>query len=245
MFERQIRMSRADTDQHYPTKHSHLHHSQWNSVRSRSISPNDMAIRQRRATITISTSNVSNVSKPITNPIPDVIISHTPNPIPSVPLNSQRPLAVRRTSSLLDIRFNTPNDGNHQTENLSSTPSDTTDNELLDFKKRLALFNQVNGSESNEKNSSLSNESNSNGWSVQTESMAKNFPVEELRFNTQTNITTLLRTTLVPEKPVTYYGGTKFEENLKSFMLPSPSIRLISVRNRKSSIHSGVKKVIR
>lgn len=60
MFEQQIRMSRADRDRKTPRSH------RWTSptIRSRSISPNDMAVRQRRATVTTS--------------YPDVVISHTP-----------------------------------------------------------------------------------------------------------------------------------------------------------------------
>ena len=62
MFERQIRLSRCEQPNTRSTRTNSRH-----STRARSVSPNDMALRQRRT-----------VAVPTMISIPDVIISHRP-----------------------------------------------------------------------------------------------------------------------------------------------------------------------
>lgn len=62
MFERQIRLSRSEQ-----TMNTHSTRDNRHSTRTRSVSPNDMALRQRRT-----------VAVPTMTSIPDVIISHRP-----------------------------------------------------------------------------------------------------------------------------------------------------------------------
>ncbi|CAF2423147.1 unnamed protein product [Rotaria sp. Silwood2] len=89
MFERQIRLSRYDADKlintSIPANSSRMnsqHRDISSPTRSRSISPNDMAIRQRRTNISgsilPSSSSSTTLSLPVSTSYPDLVISHTP-----------------------------------------------------------------------------------------------------------------------------------------------------------------------
>ena len=86
MFERQIRLSRYDADKIFvnntpgSSRMSSQHRDVSSPIRSRSMSPNDMALRQRRAIIppTNLSSTSTALSLPVATPYPDLVISHTP-----------------------------------------------------------------------------------------------------------------------------------------------------------------------
>lgn len=106
MFERQIRLSRYDADKLFnsATPGSSRVSSQHREIssppaRSRSISPNDMAIRQRRTTTTTTSSSslppplppstTTTLLLPVPASYPDVVISHTPPTETNKNLNDQ------------------------------------------------------------------------------------------------------------------------------------------------------------
>jgi hypothetical protein len=86
MFERQIRLSRYDADKLFNTstpgssRMSSQHREISSPTRSRSMSPNDMALRQRRIIISSSTVPLTSttLSLPVPTSYPDLVISHTP-----------------------------------------------------------------------------------------------------------------------------------------------------------------------
>ena len=92
MFERQIRLSRDDSDKLSNTSISHSsrinsqHRDILSPTRSRSISPNDMALRQRRTTASTSSLSTTLLS-PVSNTYPDVVISHTPPILSHIEIN--------------------------------------------------------------------------------------------------------------------------------------------------------------
>lgn len=94
MFERQIRLSRYDADKIFTTgtpvgsRVSSQHRDVSSPNRSRSMSPNDMALRQRRAMVppTNVTSTPATLSLPVTT-YPDLVISHTPPTEPTKACN--------------------------------------------------------------------------------------------------------------------------------------------------------------
>jgi hypothetical protein len=179
MFERQIRLSRYDADKLLnsstpgSSRMSSQHREISSPTRSRSISPNDMAVRQRR-TITsgpmvpsISTA----LSLPVSTSYPDLVISHTPpTETPKIsneqilinthhenlPINKEKKLFIphRNTNiheqnplSVVIVDESSLNITNNHRPNLllpSTPPSDIIDAEPLDFKSRLALFNRTN-----------------------------------------------------------------------------------------------------
>jgi len=148
-------------------------------TRSRSSSPNDMAIRQRKIIQSGSTLPLTSttLSLPISTSYPDVVISHTPPTetnknlndqiynenllINNQGINKEKKLFIptRNTISHENISLNvlvdesTINLSNNHRPNLllpSTLSSETVDSQPLDFKSRLALFNRTNTQQSNE-----------------------------------------------------------------------------------------------
>jgi hypothetical protein len=160
-------------------------------TRSRSISPNDMAIRHRRATIpsgSILPLTSTTLLLPVSTSYPDVVISHTPPTDTNKNLNEQtysENLAInnqginkekkifipnRNTISHEHIPLNvivdesSLNISNHHRPNLllpSTISSETVDSQPLDFKSRLALFNRTNTQKSNENSMNIKKPLNS------------------------------------------------------------------------------------
>ena len=121
MFERQIRLSRSDRERTSSRQRGELR----SSTRSRSISPNDMALRQRRTA----------ASLPASTSYPDLIISHTPV------------IVTPRVEKAKEIVIKPEKVECAETEP-SNLSSDTIDSpRTLDFKSRLALFNKPSDDE--------------------------------------------------------------------------------------------------
>jgi len=186
MFERQIRLSRYDADKLLngstpgSSRMSSQHREISSPTRSRSISPNDMAIRQRRTTLSGSILPLTSttLSLPVPTSYPDVVISHTPPTetnknsneqihnenllINNQGINKEKKIFLpnRNTISHEHIPLNVVvvdessiNLSNYHRPNLllpSTLSSETIDCQPLDFKSRLALFNRTNTQQSNE-----------------------------------------------------------------------------------------------
>lgn len=179
MFERQIRLSRYDADKIVNTSVSgcprlnNNHHRDLSSpTRSRSISPNDMALRQRRTT-----ASGPVLSLTVASSYPDLVISHTPpaettktsiesnhneNHLPNnQTVNKEKKLSnTNRTISSQDhaplsviVDEYSTNQSNNSRPNLllpSKSVTETVDCQPLDFKSRLALFNRTNSQRTND-----------------------------------------------------------------------------------------------
>ncbi|CAF0757028.1 unnamed protein product [Adineta ricciae] len=188
MFERQIRLSRYDGDKLFNTStpggsrmgSQHREHS--TPTRSRSISPNETTLRQRRATISapVALLTSTTLSLPVPASYPDLVISHTP----PTDTNKNSPeqghhetvhQALTKDKKVLTSTRNLPaqeqipltvvisdENSTNLTEQrrpnllLPSTPSsEIVDSQPLDFKSRLALFNRTNTQKSNEHSTSV------------------------------------------------------------------------------------------
>ena len=186
MFERQIRLSRYDADKLLNistpngSRMSSQHRETSSPTRSRSISPNDMALRQRRTTISGSILPLSStmLTLPVSTSYPDVVTSHTPPTETNKNSNEQRHNenlslnnpGVSREKKLSNANRNTVA---HEHSQLNITVDETTSNvsnnydrpnlllpskllsenvdcQPLDFKSRLALFNRTNTQQANE-----------------------------------------------------------------------------------------------
>ncbi len=259
MFERQIRLSRYDCDKlsHASTPiHSrvnHPHREVLSPNRSRSISPNDMALRQRRAA-PISTSTLApsaRFSLPASTSYPDLVISHTPLTIPSSELkktlNEDSAINTRKAeNTIVKTNSNRPN-----LSQTSISLSDTTDNQPLDFKSRLALFNRTNTLEHS--HTSIGTKKPSN-HSLQSNFFTKPilhhyYSSEKQDSSSDQNASSAVDTT----KSITFFGGTTITENTES-RSPArtidepldcvPDVIGGNVKLTKSSIFSGMKKVL-
>jgi hypothetical protein len=271
MFERQIRLSRFDTDKvsntSVPTA-ARVHREILSPNRSRSISPNDMALRQRR-TVPIHASTT--VSLPVPTSYPDLVISHTP------PISSHIEINPQNENKKKDIPLNIATDEtaiinsdfNRSNQLLSSTSlSDMDDYQPLDFKSRLALFNHTNTIERSNEYSQIS-----------TNIKKPSNPLPLPNFLTKPVVHRHLDKKDIPSdsiagsfantnKAVTFFGGTKVNENTRSTLsasIPAAPPSIINeeqlaistsvdlfhapdfiggnVKLNKSSIFSGVKKV--
>ncbi|CAF4705899.1 unnamed protein product [Rotaria sp. Silwood1] len=186
MFERQIRLSRYDADKlintSIPSSSSRMnsqHRDISSPTRSRSVSPNDMAIRQRRTTIAgpILPLSSTTLSLPVPTSYPDLVISHTPptetnkNSTEQIhnenhTVNSQGVTKEKKLSntnrnlvphehiplSVIIDECSSNLSTNHRPNLLlpSKLLSETVDCQPLDFKSRLALFNRTNTQRINE-----------------------------------------------------------------------------------------------
>jgi hypothetical protein len=186
MFERQIRLSRYDADKLFnsstpgSSRMSSQHREISSPTRSRSMSPNDMAFRQRRTIIIASTLPLTSttLSLPVPSSYPDVVISHTPptettktsneqsqnenlsinnnqgiNKEKKVFLPNRNTMTHEHSPLSVIVDESSTNISNHHRPNLllpSTISSETVDCQPLDFKSRLALFNRTNTQQSNE-----------------------------------------------------------------------------------------------
>jgi hypothetical protein len=250
MFERQIRLSRFDSEKVSNTlapRTNNQHRENLSPNRSRSISPNDMALRQKRS------APVATLSLPAPTSYPDLVISHTP------PTSSH--IEINHEQSVIE---NKKKDDDNINQNLLLPADNDTDYQPLDFKSRLALFNGTNTIE-------RSNEHSNKKPSVH--------PPPPPNFLTKPIVHHHVEKKDIPSdqstrsdvnatKSITFFGGTQVNGNTKS-TLPSsitPPTPLINkneqfvmstpidsfrspdfiggnVKLNKSSIFSGTKKV--
>ena len=186
MFERQIRLSRYDADKIFNTstpgssRMSSQHREISSPTRSRSSSPNDMALRQRRTIISVPAVPLTSttLSLPVPTSYPDLVISHTPPTETNKTSNEQihnenlLPQGITKDKKVfIPNRNNIPHEHtplsvvindesstnmtnhHHHRPNLllpSTLSSEIVDSQPLDFKSRLALFNRTNTQKSNE-----------------------------------------------------------------------------------------------
>ena len=273
MFERQIRLSRYDADKlsHTsagpPARLYHSHRDLLAPTRSRSVSPYDMAIRQRRTTLPASVLPSASVSGP--SSFPDLVISHTPSISSPMDINHtslEPPLSGTNKENQLTIAIDEHPMG-HTVEHEPS--SETVQYRPLDFKSRLALFNRTNSTgRLNEQchPSPTTKKASSPGPSasfltkpvVHRHSEPKHTAVEII--SSPTN-----RAPVNVSNSVTFYGGTKISDPSKTIPSttpivspPSPTMTDESidsfgvpdviggnVKLSKSSLFSGVRKVRR
>ena len=261
MFERQIRMSRSDTERTlHPSPSSNSRINLLNPTRSRSISPNDMAFRQRRATVTGSPIASNGVPMPVSSTYPDLVISHTPT------APSQRDIKKPSVESSIS---NPPNDenkrddhtsnmhmnGDSRDHNSSPTPiavSDTVHYEPLDFKSRLALFSRPDPVERTvEQSPSLNNikKPSSTSHSTQPPPTFLTKPVlhhssEKTKSSTEAIPSSAARVLGVPAKGITFFGGVKLDDDVQLPLAAPPVSPLPPKKNDTSTDSSQTPDVI-
>ena len=300
MFERQIRLSRYDADKLLAattpagSRMSSQHRDVSSPARSRSMSPNDMALRQRRANISgpsvplISTA----LSLPVPTSYPDLVISHTPPTDPSKVVNEPAALinshadhlpsshqgGLKEKKLFAPVRNIIPHEQHvpltvivddssyspthHQKPNLllPSAPSATVDNQPLDFKSRLALFNRTNTQVSNEsvvttttpttttpatkKPIAPTNAPLPNYLSKPSVHHSTRPPTEEKKDIQPENIpnsplpVSMSRSVVNTAKAVTFFGGSKLNSNTKSSLpnsIPAPPVPSLTNGKTESS----------
>ncbi|CAF3703287.1 unnamed protein product [Rotaria socialis] len=251
MFERQIRLSRYDSDKipNTPVPHNSRMNSQHRETssptRSRSISPNDMAVRQRRTTtpVTHTSTLVPSVSVPISTSYPDVVISHTPpatihiethKTISDASINSENkrknlPLNITNDETMnASVNQNRPN-----VLVSTSSSSDNDEYQPLDFKSRLALFNRTNTMEQTQVNShiSINKTKPSNHHKTAAPPPPPNFltkPALHHHLERKDNLLdAIARPAVNTDKSVTFFGGAKVNGDLTSTLpvsIPSPPL---------------------
>ncbi|CAF1407973.1 unnamed protein product [Rotaria magnacalcarata] len=252
IFERQIRLSRYDSDKIPNTPV--LHNSRMNSqhretsspTRSRSTSPNDMALRQRRTTTTTvahTSTLVPSVSVPVSTSYPDVVISHTPpatihiethKTISDASINSENKRKISPLKKTNDETTNTTVNQNRRNVLVStSSSSDNDEYQPLDFKSRLALFNRTNTIEQTQINShiSINKTKPSNHSKTAAPSPPPTFltkPVLHHHLDRKDNLLDAIARPIVnTDKSVTFFGGAKVNGNLTSTLpvsVPSPTL---------------------
>lgn len=233
MFERQIRLSRSDQKRTSSKQRDELR----SSTRSRSISPNDMALRQRRTA----------ASLPVSTSYPDLIISHTPvttAPTKEIVIKAERVECIESDRPTISSP--------------SNQSSDTIDSpRTLDFKSRLALFNGANSIKQSDEH--LLNSNNSIKPSQTSPSSFLTKPVVHRHQVEKPDPLSLVQTA----KSVTFFGGTKVTDYTQLILSPAieplqpvtniedASFELFdipefiggNVKLNKSSIFSGNRKV--
>ncbi|CAF4879373.1 unnamed protein product [Rotaria sp. Silwood1] len=244
MFERQIRLSRYDSDKLSNTllpNNSRIN-SQHREInispsRSRSISPNDMALRQRRTTI-IHTSNQSStpLSLPVTTSYPDVVISHTPptsihietnkilNEQSVINIYNQKNEKKLASLNIITDETTTNNNNNNIRPNLllsTTSSSDTSDYQPLDFKSRLALFNRTNTIERSNINSFVSTNIKKNSNRTNSVPSPPNFLTKPILHHhhlekKDTSSDSIVRSVVNSTKSVTFFGGIKVNNDVQS-----------------------------
>ncbi len=241
MFERQIRLSRYDCDKlsntSIPTNSriNHQHRAILSPNRSRSISPNDMALRQRRtAVIPPSTlpSSSTTLLLPVSTSYPDLVISHTPptsSHIETSKITNEQ--SVINTHKNMNIDEMTTMNNNQNRPNLllsSTSSSDTSDYQLLDFKSRLALFNRTNIIERSNENSHIKKPSNHHQF-VQPSSSFLTKPIVHHHHHQSEKkdipSDEISQSVVNTGKAITFFGGTKVNGNIKSTLpasIPTP-----------------------
>ncbi|CAF3529895.1 unnamed protein product [Rotaria sp. Silwood1] len=244
MFERQIRLSRYDSDKLSNTllpNNSRMNSQQREIIispsRSRSISPNDMALRQRRTTI-IHTSNQSStpLSLPVTTSYPDVVISHTPptsihietnkilNEQSVINIYNQKNEKKLASLNIITDETTTNNNNNNIRPNLllsTTSSSDTSDYQPLDFKSRLALFNRTNTIERSNINSFVSTNIKKNSNRTNSVPSPPNFLTKPILHHhhlekKDTSLDSIVRSVVNSTKSVTFFGGIKVNNDVQS-----------------------------
>ena len=239
MFERQIRLSRSDRAKS-PNISAPVHHQHREAPspnRSRSISPNDMALRRQRRT------TVAPLPTPCTS-YPDLVISHTP-PIETTKIPNEESVKIENPDRLF-------------------SSSDTADYQPLDFKSRLALFNRTDSIErSNEQGAMPANIKKPSNPPPVPNFLTKPIVHHHQGEKKEPSSDSIPRSIIQTTKSVTFFGGAKVNENIQSTLPPSidppqpsmsndePSEEIFSVPDviggnvklNKSSIFSGMKKV--
>ena len=155
MFEQQIRLSRYDNHRSSNTpipvnlRMNNQHRELLSPNRSRSVSPNDMAIRQRRTPLintSIQPSTSTKLIMPISTSYPDLVISHTPTKSPPTEThkmnNQSSVINMNKENKIKDSSLNIITDEtsttniNHSRLNLllpATLSSDNVDRQSLDF----------------------------------------------------------------------------------------------------------------
>lgn len=266
MFERQIRLSRYDADKLFnsSTQNNSRMNSQHREIssptRSRSTSPNDMAVRQRRTNPLPSTT----LSLPVPTSYPDVVISHTPPTEPNhhhqnlpeptynenLLINKEKKpfISNRNTNTHEHIPLNiivdesSSNLSNNSRPNLllpSTIASENVDCQPLDFKSRLALFNRTNTENVINPKKSI------NKPTVhQSSTRIINEEKTEINHNHNDNHLTISvsRSVVNTAKAVTFFGGNKLNGNTKSSLPnsiappPPPSSSQMNIKNEQITI---------
>ncbi|CAF2662067.1 unnamed protein product [Rotaria sp. Silwood2] len=257
MFERQIRLSRYDSDKLSNTSFNNTsrvnsqHREILSPSRSRSISPNDMAIRQRRTTV-IHTSNIPSTL------YPDVVISHTPptsihietnkilNEQSLINLHTQK--NEKKNFSLNIITDETTTNNNNRPNLLLSTTSssDTSDYQPLDFKSRLALFNRTNTIERSNVNSYVSTNIKKSSNHTNSVSSPPNFLTKPIVHHhnldkKDISLDSIVQTVVNSTKSVTFFGGIKVNSDVQSTLPASivPPPQPI-IKDEQSSISTSI-----
>ena len=241
MFEQQIRLSRYDhhRSSNTPTpvnlRMNNQHRELLSPDRSRSISPNDMAVRQRRTPVintSIQPSTSSKLIIPVSTSYPDLVISHTPTkslPTETHTMNNQSSVSNMHKenkikSSSLNIVADDCSTTNSGLNSLlpTNSSSDNVDSQSLDFKSRLALFNRKNTNERTDSSSSIS--SNMKTLSNHLNSSANCLTKPTFHHHSEKNdmpIDSIARSVINTTKPVTFFGGTKINTDDTSTLPPS------------------------
>jgi hypothetical protein len=291
MFERQIRLSRYDADKLFnsstpgSSRVSSQHREISSPTRSRSISPNDMALRQRRTNISgpIVPLTSTTLSLPVPTSYPDLVISHTPptetnktsteqihnenlainnnqgiNKDKKIFISNRNTITHEQTPLSVVVDDTLSNITNNQRPNLllpsTSSVPETVDNEPLDFKSRLALFNRTNPKQKSNENSI-----NIKKTVTQTNILTKpviHHPtprlVNEDKKDIQSEIIpnqlpiSISRSVVNTAKAVTFFGGNKLNGNTKSSLpnsIPPPPPPLSSqtnVKNEQPSVSTSM-----
>ncbi|CAF4417349.1 unnamed protein product [Rotaria sp. Silwood2] len=225
MFERQIRLSRYDSDKLSNTSFNNTsrvnsqHREILSPSRSRSISPNDMAIRQRRTTV-IHTSNIPSTLYP----------------------------DVKKNFSLNIITDETTTNNNNRPNLLLSTTSssDTSDYQPLDFKSRLALFNRTNTIERSNVNSYVSTNIKKSSNHTNSVSSPPNFLTKPIVHHhnldkKDISLDSIVQTVVNSTKSVTFFGGIKVNSDVQSTLPASivPPPQPI-IKDEQSSISTSI-----
>ena len=275
MFERQIRLSRYDADKLLNTvtpgssRMSSQHREISSPIRSRSISPNDMALRQRRTMIPAPMVPLTSttLSLPVPIPYPDLVISHTPpaestktsnetihnetitiNNTPGLTKDKKIFISNRHTVAHEPTPLNIIVDEtsatvtNNQRPNLLlpsiSSTEETMDNEPLDFKSRLALFNRTNPIEKSTENA-MNIKKSVNQTTLLTKPVIHH-PTRSLNEDKKDLQSELIhnqlpivisRSVVNTAKAVTFFGGNRVNGDTKSslpdsILPPIPSVQL-------------------
>lgn len=264
MFERQIRLSRYDSDKisnasiSQNSRSNNQHRELSSPTRSRSVSPNDMALRQRRSVPFHSTNSVAQSVAPAVTSFPDVVTSHTPlasihtdiNKVNSEVIATNEQKRKCSSSNVIPDETTNINTNQNRTNGLVSNnaSSDTNDYHPLDFKSRLALFNRSsNTSEQKNVNSHIPN--NVKKPSVMTQKTPPAPPNlltkpilhhhSDKKDNSLDSITRPNNNNVTTSKSVTFFGGAKVDGTIITILptlVPSSSS---SITNEEQSFVSA------
>jgi hypothetical protein len=263
MFERQIRLYRSDLDRVLPLSISHSNsraHHRSSPMRSRSTSPNDMAIRQRRATVSSSPS----ISNALPVPASSAFEQKKKSNVESVSI-------VERTNEKSghgNLHSTTVEDNQQAKKTIlscSNLSTSTVGDEPMDFKSRLAVFDRPRTNEStndpswssiNSKKPSARDALMCIGLQAATKPVATHPTLEKVHCLTEMLVHPAIRSMVSTGRAVTFYGGSMHNESTKlpmsigtvspTSLVPYDTSSIVSTQSKlkKSSIFSGMKKVL-